>query len=258
VYSCAQLVAANVDVALLVASLNAEFNVRRIERYLAAAWESGADPMIVLTKADMCDRVDDLKAEVEAVAFGVPVHTVSAVTGQGLEALRACLLPGKTAALLGSSGVGKSTLVNAFADQLVMETRGISADGVRGRHTTTHRELVLLPSGALILDTPGMRELGLWDADAGVSSAFAEIEALVAQCRFHDCRHTTEPGCTVREALSNGSLDSERWAAYGKLQRELAFLERKNDPIARTESRKVWIRRHKDYRARKKFEERDG
>ncbi len=253
----AQLVAANVDIALLVASLNAEFNLRRIERYLAAAWESGADPVIVLTKADMCDCVEALKAEVEAVAFGVPVHAVSALTGRGLDLLQACLLPRRTAVLLGSSGVGKSTLVNAFAAESVMETRAISADGARGRHTTTHRELVLLPSGALILDTPGMRELGLWDADAGVSSAFAEIEALIAQCRFHDCRHLTEPHCAVREALSNGSLDPERWAAYGKLQRELAFQERKNDPIARSESRKVWIRRHLDYRARKKFEERD-
>ena len=254
----AQLVAANVDVALLVASLNAEFNVRRIERYLAAAWESGADPVIVLTKVDMCNQVDAMRAEVEAVALGVPVHAVSAVTGEGLAELKARLLPGKTAALLGSSGVGKSTLVNAFADQPLMATRAISADGVRGRHTTTHRELVLLPSGALILDTPGMRELGLWDADAGVSSAFAEIEALITQCRFHDCRHRTEPDCAVRDAMSDGALDPERWAAYEKLQRELAFLERKNDPAARNESRKVWIRRHKDYRARKKFEERDG
>jgi ribosome biogenesis GTPase len=249
-----QLVAANVDVALLVASLNAELNVRRIERYLAAAWESGADPVIVLTKADTCDQVDALKAEVEAVAFGVPVHAVSGVTGEGLDPLKACLTPGKTAALLGSSGVGKSTLVNAFSGQPLMETRAISIDGMRGRHTTTHRELVLLPSGALILDTPGMRELGLWDADAGVASAFAEVEALIAQCRFHDCGHGTEPGCAIRAALADGTLDSMRWQSYGKLQRELAFEERKNNPRARAETRKVWIRRHMDYRARKKFQ----
>lgn len=250
-----QVVAANVDVALLAASLNGELNVRRIERYLAAAWESGADPVIVLTKADACDHVEALKAEVEAVAFGVPVYAISAVTGEGLDALRAHLSPGKTAVLLGSSGVGKSTLVNALAGSGLMATRDISVDGQRGRHTTTHRELILLPSGALILDTPGMRELGLWDASAGVSSTFADIEELMTQCKFHDCRHRTEPGCAIRAALDDGSLDAERWESYGKLQRELVFEKSKNDPRVRAETRKVWIRRHKDYRAKKKFEE---
>jgi len=249
-----QVVAANVDVALLVAALN-DFNVRRIERYLAAALESGAQPVIVLTKADMCDDVEALKAEVEAIAFGVPVHAVSAPTGDGLDALRAHLAPGKTAVLVGSSGAGKSTLVNAFAGSARMETRAISVDGQRGRHTTTHRELVLLPSGALILDTPGMRELGLWDAGAGLSAAFGDVEELMTQCKFHDCRHRTEPGCAVRAALEDGTLAAERWEAYGKLQRELAFEKGKNDPKARAETRKVWLRRHKDYRAKKKFEE---
>ncbi len=249
-----QVVAANVDVALLVAALT-DLNVRRIERYLAAAWESGAEPVIVLTKADMCDDVEALKAEVEAIAFGAPVHAVSAPTGQGLNALRAHLAPGKTAVLVGSSGAGKSTLVNAFAGSALMETRAISADGRRGRHTTTHRELVLLPSGALILDTPGMRELGLWDASAGVAAAFGDVEDLMTQCRFTDCRHRGEPGCAVRAALEDGTLAAERWEAYGKLQRELAFEKGKNDPKARAETRKVWLRRHKDYRAKKKFEE---
>jgi len=253
----AQIIAANVDVALLVASLNAEFNVRRIERYLAAAWESGADPVIVLTKADMCDDIEALKAEVEAIAFGVPVHCVSAVSGQGLEALAAGLLPQKTAVLLGSSGVGKYTLVNMLSGQALMATKAIREDDARGRHTTTHRELILLPNGTLILDTPGMRELGLWDAGAGVSSAFADVDGLAALCRFHDCSHRTEPGCAVRAALANGTLDPGRWQAYGKLQRELAFQVRKEDPVARAEARNVWIRRHKNYRAQKKFEQRD-
>lgn len=253
----AQVIAANADIALLVTSLNAELNVRRIERYLAAAWESGADPAIVLTKADMCDDVEMRKAEIEAIAFGVPVHVVSAVTGQGLAALAVDLLPAKTAVLLGSSGVGKSTLINTLAGQALMATQEIRQDDARGRHTTTHRELVLLPNGTLILDTPGMRELGLWDAESGVSSAFADVDGLAAQCRFHDCSHRTEPGCAVRAALAEGTLDSGRWQAYGKLQRELAFQQRKEDPVARAEARKVWIRRHKNYRAQKKFEQRD-
>jgi ribosome biogenesis GTPase len=252
-----QIVAANVDVALLVASLNGDLNVRRIERYLAAAWESGAEPVIVLTKADACEDVEALKSDVEAVAFGVPVHTVSAVTGEGLDALRAHLLPGRTAVLVGSSGAGKSTLVNAFAGEALMLTRAISADGQRGRHTTTHRELVLLPSGALILDTPGMRELGLWDADAGVAAAFADVESLMTQCRFSDCHHRAEPGCAVRAALDGGTLDAARWESYGKLQRELHFERNKTDWQSRQETRKVWMKRHKDHRAKKKFDGRD-
>jgi ribosome biogenesis GTPase / thiamine phosphate phosphatase len=250
-----QVVAANVDVALLVATLDAELNVRRIERYLAAALESGAAPVIVLTKADACDDVAALKAEVEAIAGGIPVHAISARTGEGLDSVRALLRPGETAVLVGTSGAGKSTLVNALAGSQLMATQAISVDGVRGRHTTTHRELVLLPSGALILDTPGMRELGLWDAAAGVTAAFADVEELMTQCRFHDCRHNSEPGCAVRAAIADGTLDPARWDAYGKLQRETAFEKRKDDPRARAETRKVWVRRHKDYRAKKKFEE---
>ena len=252
----AQVVAANVDVALLAASMNADLNARRIERYLATAWESGADPVIVLTKADMCADANAHLSEIEAVAMGVPVLPVSAVTGAGLDALRAYLAPGRTAVLLGSSGVGKSTLVNALAGREKMATQAIREDDARGRHTTTHRELVLLPSGALILDTPGMRELGLWDAGDGMSAAFADIEALAAHCRFHDCSHHSEPGCAILEALETGALDAARWKAYGKLQRELDFQNGKEDPKARAESRKVWIRRNKEHRAETKFRKR--
>jgi ribosome biogenesis GTPase len=253
----AQVVAANVDTALLTASLNADLSLRRIERYLATAWESKADPVIVLTKADLCDDVAALTAEVEGIAFGVPVHAISAVTGEGLDALRALLAPGKTAVVLGSSGVGKSTLVNALAGEEKMATRAIIEEGARGRHTTSHRELVLLPNGALILDTPGMRELGLWDADSGVSTAFTDIEELATQCRFHDCRHSNEPDCAVQAALAEGVLDAARWEAYQKLQKELAFQHRKEDIQAHLQNKKMWIKRNKEGRARMKGRVRD-
>ncbi|WP_340646166.1 ribosome small subunit-dependent GTPase A [Phenylobacterium sp.] len=253
-----QTVAANVDVALLTASLNADLSLRRLERYLAVAWESGAQPVVVLTKADACDDVEALVAEVESIAFGCPVHAVSAVTGEGLDALAALLGPGQTAVLLGSSGVGKSTLVNALAGQALMATQTIIDEGARGRHTTTHRELILLPSGGLVLDTPGMRELGLWDNEAGVAAAFGDIEALAAQCRFGDCAHHTEPGCAVRAALEDGTLDARRWKSFGKLQRELAHLDLKDDPLARAEVRKVWISRHKAARAHMKHKRGGG
>lgn len=251
-----QTIAANVDVALLVASLNADLNLRRLERYLAAAWESGARPVIVLTKADTCDDVQALRADVEAIAWGAPVHAVSAMSGEGLEALAACLEPGRTAVLLGSSGVGKSTLLNALAGEDLMATQGIREDDAKGRHTTTHRELVLLPSGTLILDTPGMRELRLWDADGGVSATFDDVEALVAACRFHDCQHRTEPNCAVRAALEAGDLDPGRWRSYQKLQRELRYEANKDDAVAKAEYRKLWSGRAKAMRQRQNFERR--
>jgi ribosome biogenesis GTPase / thiamine phosphate phosphatase len=244
-----QVVAANVDTAFLVTSLNADFNLRRIERYLVTAWESGAQPVIVLTKADLCDEVEELVFEVESIAFGVPVHAVSAVTGRGLDELRGHLGPGRTAVLLGSSGVGKSTLVNALAGVELLATAAIREDDGRGRHTTTHRELILLPDGGgLVLDTPGMRELGLWDASEGVGGTFGDVEELFADCRFSDCAHEAEPGCAVRAALAEGTLDAARWESYVKLQRELAHLERKGDPRSMSAERKKWIARSKAHR----------
>ena len=239
-----QVVAANIDTALLAASLNADLNLRRLERYLATAYESGADPIFLLTKADACDDSGPLAAEVEAIAFGAPVLVVSARTGQGLDALKARLAPVKTAVLLGSSGVGKSTLVNALAGAELMATRAIREDDARGRHTTTHRELIRLPCGALILDTPGMRELALWDAEAGVAAAFAattaEVEQLAEGCRFRDCAHDREPGCAVQAALAAGALDAERWRSFQKLRRELAHAVRKEDPLAAAAERRRW------------------
>ncbi|HXQ46709.1 MAG TPA: ribosome small subunit-dependent GTPase A [Caulobacteraceae bacterium] len=251
-----QVVAANVDAAFLVASMNADFNARRLERYLAVAWQSGARPVVVLTKADLCDDPDGLFAEAEGVAIGAPVLAVSAVTGEGMAALAAQLEPGETGVLVGSSGVGKSTLVNALAGEDLMATAEIREDDARGRHTTTHRELIRLPSGALILDTPGMRELGLLDADEGLDATFADIEALAGNCRFRDCAHGSEPGCAVREALQTGVLDPGRWKSFQKLRRELAMIDRRDDPIAREAHRRHWAVINKANRARAKQKER--
>jgi len=247
-----QVLAANVDTALLAASLNADLNLRRLERYLASAYQSGAEPVVVLTKADLCGDVAAALAAVQAVAPGVPVLPVSAASGDGLAALEALLSPGETAVLLGSSGVGKSTLVNALAGAALMDTQAIREGDARGRHTTTHRELIRLPSGALILDTPGMRELGLWDAAAGVGQVFAdvaaEVTALAEGCRFRDCAHEREPGCAVRAALADGRLDEARWRSFRKLGRELAHEVRRQDPVAREAERKRWIAIHKSAR----------
>ncbi len=252
-----QVVAANVDVALLVASMNADFNARRLERYLATAWQSGAQPVVVLTKSDLAAEPEAHIVAAEAVAFGAPVLAVSAVTGDGLDALAAHLKPAETAVLVGSSGVGKSSLVNALAGEALMTTAAIREDDARGRHTTTHRELIRLPSGALILDTPGMRELGLIDASDGLSATFEDVEALAEGCRFSDCGHTNEPGCAVREALETGALDPGRWKSFQKLERELAHQTRKEDPVAREAHRRHWIGVHKAARAHMKAKRRE-
>ncbi|HEY3951706.1 ribosome small subunit-dependent GTPase A [Phenylobacterium sp.] len=250
----AQVVAANVDVALLTASLNGDLNARRLERYLATAYASGAEPVILLTKADLCPDPAPLVAEVEAIACGVPVLAVSAANGEGLAALAGWLKPGRTAVLLGSSGVGKSTLVNALSGEARMATAAIREADAHGRHTTTHRELIALPSGALILDTPGMRELGLWQAEAGVEAVFAdataEVERLAEACRFRDCAHGREPGCAVQAALADGTLDAARWRSFQKLRKELAHAVRQEDPLARAAERKRWAAVHKAGRAR--------
>jgi len=226
-----QVLAANVDTIFLVSSLNRDLNVRRIERYLATAWESGADPAIILNKADLCpvDERAELIAEVEAVAFGVPVHTVSAVTGEGMDELHPYLAPGRTAVMLGSSGVGKSTLVNRLTGTDELATQEIRAGDDRGRHTTSHRELIVLPGGGLVIDTPGLRELQLWESSGGMTEAFSDVEELASTCRFTDCAHETEPGCAVREAIRSGRLPCERLESYRKLQRELARLERRRE-----------------------------
>ncbi len=247
-----QVVAANVDVAFLVASLNADLNPRRLERYLAAAWQSGAAPVVLLTKADLCEDVDAAMAAVRAVAAGAPVHALSSLTGEGLDAVRAYLAPGRTAVMVGSSGAGKSTLANALLGSDHMATGVIREADARGRHTTSHRELILLPGGGLLLDTPGMRELALWDSDEGVAATFDDIEALALTCRFRDCSHANEPGCAVRAALEQGDLEDARWRSFQKLGRELAHLASREDPALRAAERRKWIQIQKDNRARNK------
>ena len=234
-----QVVGANIDTVFLVTSLNDDLNPRRIERYLATAWESGAQPAILLTKADLCDDSAAAVLDVEAIAFGVPVHAVSTVTDEGIGALDAYLGEGRTIALIGSSGVGKSTLVNRLAGREVLATQAIRESDGRGRHTTSHRELVLLPGGGLVLDTPGMRELQLWDSAEGMQEAFDDVEELVAACRFADCGHGVEPGCAVQAALKAGTLAPERYESWVKLQHELEHLERKQGGRAQAEARKA-------------------
>ena len=217
-----QVVAANIDTVFLCMSLNNDFNLRRLERYLAAAWESKADPVVLLTKADLCEDVVRKQAGAESIAMGVTVLTASAADADGYQQLMPYITVGKTVAFVGSSGVGKSTLINRLLGEDRLATDGLRNND-KGRHTTTHRELLVLPNGAMVIDTPGMRELGMWDAASGVEQTFADMEALAARCRFRNCSHTSEPGCAIRDALQRGELDSRRWQSYQKLKSETSY-----------------------------------
>jgi ribosome biogenesis GTPase len=239
--SGAQAVAANLDVGMVVAPLGAGVNARRVERTVAQVWASGARPVVVLTKADLSDDLDrDLDAAAEAGA-GAELTAVSAVTGEGVEALRSLLQPGRTGALLGPSGAGKSTLVNLLCGQDLLATAAVRDDG-RGRHTTTHRQLVILPGGALLVDTPGMRELGMWDAEEGIAEAFADIAELATRCRFRDCAHQREPGCAVRAAARQDAAVAARLESHRKLEREQRRTDARLDGYLRAQ-------RHRDLRA---------
>lgn len=240
-----QLVGANIDIAFLVTDLGLDFNPRRLERYLILTYESGASPVIILNKADLCPDTHARLDEIASIAVGVPVHCVSASTGAGMEHLLPYTTGGKTVALLGSSGVGKSTIINCLLGEERLTTKEIRESDGRGRHTTTTRQLILLPSGGIVIDTPGMREIQLWGEQSSLDGSFEDIHSIAQNCRFADCSHVTEPGCAVQTALSEGVLDPKRWESYLKLQRELRHLERKQNIRMMIDDRTLWKKRYK-------------
>lgn len=233
-----QIVASNIDTVFIVNSLNNDFNPRRMERYLLLAWESGANPVIVLSKADLCENLEELIAATEEVAIGVPIHAVSTFTSQGMEELKQYFGEGQTVALMGSSGVGKSSIINHLLGSDVQKVKELRHDGQKGQHTSTHREIFILPEGGLIIDTPGMREIQLWDADSGLQEAFEDIETLADQCFFRNCLHEEEPRCAVRKAIKDGLLDEGRYESYKKLQKELFYLDRKQSAATKLAQKK--------------------
>jgi len=235
-----QIAAANFETVFVMTSLNADLNLRRLERYLTATWDSGAQPVILLTKSDLCTDIMPSLEAVSEVAFGVPIIALSSVTGAGIEQIFQYLKKGQTAVLLGSSGVGKSTLMNCLLGRSVQAVRDIREDDARGRHTTTARRLFILPNGGMLIDTPGMRELQLWDETGGFSQTFSDIQAIAEECRFRDCGHQTEPGCAVQAALAEQRLSPDRLESYFKLRRELRYLARKQDAVARIEETRRW------------------
>jgi ribosome biogenesis GTPase len=243
-----QIVAANVDIAFVLTSLDRDFNLRRLERYISVAYSSGANPVVVLTKTDLCDDVDEKKAAVEAVAPGVAVVAVSNLTGEGVDEVRRHLGVGTTAVMLGSSGVGKSSLVNRLLGDESQRVAGLRKDH-KGRHTTTSRELLVVPGGGVVIDTPGMRELQVWDAQEGLAATFDDIESLAAECKFSDCIHESEPGCAVKAAIASGELDASRLRSYKKLLRELRAIEIKKDARAQAEERRRRMKFNRQVRA---------
>ena len=218
-----QLVAANFDYVFIMQSLNNNFNLHRLERYLSLSWESGAIPVIILTKSELVENIQEYIEQVESIAFGVDVYAVSCITGYGLDSIKKYFSKGNTIVFLGSSGVGKSTLVNTLYGDNVMKTSDSREEDSRGRHTTTSRNLIMLPNGAMIIDTPGMRELGIWNAENGINKTFQDIEQYIGMCKFSDCTHTNEPGCKILEAIVNGEIDQERFEQYLKLQKESRY-----------------------------------
>ena len=251
-----QVVAANIDTVFLVCGLEGDFNLRRIERYLTVAWEGGVRPVVVLNKADLCADTEGAVLEVEAIAPGVPVHAVSALDGRGLDAIRSAIGPGTTAALLGSSGVGKSTLINRLVGSADLRVGEVRPQNGRGRHVTTWRELVMVPGGGVVIDTPGMRELQLWADRGSLDNTFEDIAELARGCRFSDCRHRTEPGCAVRGAIEQGSLDEARLASYLRLEREVAYLAVRKDLRARIREKTVFRQIAKRAREHKRHDPR--
>jgi ribosome biogenesis GTPase len=246
-----QIIATNLDIVFVVSSLNRDLNLRRIERYLSLVWESGAQPVVLLNKSDLCANAEAFAADVAGSAPGVPIHLLSAMQGTGIETIRAYLAPGKTAAFIGSSGVGKSTIINTLAGTTSLRVQPAREDDDRGRHTTTSRQMIFLSDGGIVIDTPGMRELQLWDSNEGVGQTFDDIVALAQGCKFRDCSHQGEPGCEVERAIQNGTLERERLDNHHKLQAELQFHERKLDPRVASENKTKWKKIHKAMRIHK-------
>ncbi len=242
-----QVVAANIDLVFVVTAATRDFNPRRIERYLAAAWDGGAEPVIVLNKIDLGEDSDAMLSELASIAPGVNAIATSTVTAEGLSALRTLLAPGRTVGLVGSSGVGKSSIVNCLLGGSVQDTRETRRDQ-KGRHTTSRRDLVELPDGGLLIDTPGMREFGLVEDAGGVDTLFADIADIAQQCRFRDCSHQGEPGCAVTAAVETGDLDDARLQSYRKLQKEIAAAERRRDPVQAHNTKRRWKTIHKEVR----------
>lgn len=231
-------------------ALNNDFNLRRLERYLSAAWESGSIPVVLLTKSDLCDDLDLKLAQVQGSAIGVDILTTSALRNE-LDSLLSYMAPGKTVAFLGSSGAGKSTLINRLLGEERLKTGGLRNDD-RGRHTTTHRELIILPDGAMVIDTPGMRELGMWDASEGIDTAFADIEELAEACRFRDCTHSGELGCAVCQAIAEGTLSQSRWQSYLKLTAENSYAQDSESYLAAKEKKFKDIAKYNNANTRKR------
>lgn len=239
-FSNEQVIAANVDNVFIVSDLDRDFNLRRIERYLTLAYDSGSKPFIILNKADLCDDVDSCMTQIQTIAFGVPVHVISAIEPTSLKSLSDLLIKGETSVLIGSSGVGKSTLINTLSGMNRQAVDEISKSVNKGKHTTTHRELFLLPNGSILIDNPGMRELGFHDDSNSIGDVFSEIETLSADCRFNDCNHEKEPGCAVQDAIKKGTISHMRFESYIKLKKELLYLKMKDHKTANTIEKEKW------------------